>query len=539
MAVILSLLLIVTFIANYLSTTLPNTMGQNDVQHEVQVQNQVAQLSALLQETAASGAVGAQVSQPVTLGSAGAPPFAGQDSSMIAPGNLSGGLSVNFTLAGPSAYNPPTGFPVTTASLPSAYCSPTRPTTTLTCSTHSGIVYAWNFSAGDGLAYTVTLGTGSNFVKMNFATNFSTISLSGLSGMPTFIQIIGNNDTLSISSGGGNNPISVNITGNYDTVTPGSFPGGSSTVIVHVIGDYDNINGDSAAGGNTVWVSFVGAHDTLPLVPGSGSTYYTYFTGFDTLNPTSASCPYGALALTDAVTGFTVAKATSANAHLTQSFNNSTAYPTWGNLTPSGSSRWSIHYHPVAPFACPFVTQVILPVPTGGAPRSASLVVNLRNTYAPNAEVALDQGAVVYAQPGAIPVFVVPPPISYASGVFSVFVPRFSGSVGTEAGSGTADVLLRLLSVQQFQIPSSGFYLENLTKVTVTVVSPYVAAWYAYFLSLPALAPYVTCSPTGANSPCTALYQPGLSLGTVTLAVPVTWAVSFNLVVGLYAVRLA
>ncbi len=229
-------------------------------------------------------------------------------------------------------------------------------------------------------------------------------------------------------------------------------------------------------------------------------------------------------------------KGNSANAHLTQSFNNSTAYPTWGNLTPS--SRWTIHYHPVVPSACPFVTQVILPVPTGGAPRSASLVVQLRNTYVPSAEVALDQGAVVYAQPGAIPVFVVPPPISYASGVLSVFVPQFAGSLGTEAGSGTADVLLRLLSVQQIQIPSSGFYLENLTKVTVTVVSQYVAAWYAYFQSVPALTPYVTCSPTGANSPCTALYQPGQSLGTVTLAIPATSSLTFALIVGLYSISL-
>ena len=537
MAVILALLLIVTFIANYLTTTLPNTMGQNDVQHEVLVQNQVAQLAALLQETASGEAVGAQVSQPVTLGSAAAPPFAGQDSSTIAPGNLSGGLSVNFTLAGPSEYAPPTGFGANQGNMPSV-CTPLAPTTTVNCGAHKNTHYNWNFSAGDGLAYTVTIaGSTTSVAGLNFATNFSTISISGINGMPIYVQIIGNNDTLSISSGGGNDPISVNITGNYDTITPGSFPGGSSTVIVHVIGDYDLINGDSAAGGNTVWVSFIGAHDTLPLVPGSGSTYYTYFTGFDTLNPTSSSCPYGALALTDTVTGYTVANGQTANAHLYESFNNSTAYPTWGNLTPS--SRWAIHYHPVAPSACPFVTQVILPVPTGGAPRSASLVVQLKNTYAPSAEVALDQGAVVYAQPGAIPVFVVPPPISYASGTLSVFVPQFTGGFGTEAGSGTADVLLRLLNVQQFQIPSSGFYLENLTKVTVTVVSQYVAAWYAYFQSVPALNPYVTCSPTGANSPCTSLYQPGRSLGTVTLSIPAASSLTFDLIVGLYSIGLA
>ncbi len=279
MAVILGLLLVVTFIANYISTTLPNTMAQNDLQHEVLVQNQVSELSALVQETAEAGAVGAQVSQPVTLGSASAPPFAGQDSSTISPGNLSAGLNVSLTLTGPTTYRVPTG--------------------------------------------------------------------------------------------------------------------------------------------------------------------------------------------------------------------------------------------------------------------SASLVVHLSNTYAPSAEVALDQGAVVYAQPGATPIFVVPPRISYASGVLTLFVPRFVGSVGSEAGVGAADVSLRLLSAQQIGIPSGGFSLQSNTNVTITIITPYAAAWYAYFHSVKLLSPDVSCLPPGANSPCTALYQPGHSLGTVTLAVPVpTAGLTLNLLVGVYSISL-
>jgi hypothetical protein len=534
-AVILGLLLVVTFIANYLSTTLPNTMAQNDLQHEVTVQNQVAQLGALVQRTAEAGAVGAQVSQPVTLGSPASPPFAGQDSSTIAPGNLSGGLGVNFTLAGPSEYAPPTGFGANHANMPSD-CTPVAPSTTVTCSGQKDAQYKWNFSAGDGKAYTVTIaGSNTRFAGLNFASNSSTISISGISGMPTYIQIIGNNDTLSISSGGGNNPISVNITGNYDTITPGSFPGGSSIVFVHVVGDHDLINGDSAAGGNTVWVSFVGVYDTLPLVPGSGSTYYTYFTGFDTLNPTSGSCPYGALALTDTVTGYTVANGQTANAHLYESFNNSTAYPTWGNLTPS--SRWAIHYHPVLPFACPFMSQVIVPVPARGALPGASLVVRLSNTYAPAAEVALDQGAVVYAQPGSSPIFIVPPRISLVNGTLSMLVPRFVGSVGFEAGVGTADISLRLLSAQRILMPSNGISLSNSTPIIITIKTPYAATWYAYFLGYTGLSTDVTC--TGPSNVCspTHLYEPGGPLGTVTLTIPTT-GLSLALLVALYSVSI-
>jgi hypothetical protein len=390
----------------------------------------------------------------------------------------------------------------------------------------------WNFTGQNGVAYTVTFGTGSNLILLNFSTNSSTISVSGISGMPIFVQVIGNNDTITLTNnGGGNNPISINITGSYDTVTAGSFPGGASTIYIHVVGDHDYINGDPSSGGNTMYVSFVGTADTLALVPGSGSNYYTYFTGFDSLNPTLGSCPYGALAETDAVTGYTVANGQSANAHLTQSFNNSTAYPTWGNLTPS--SRWSIHYHPVLPFACPFVTAVKVPFTPVGV---AGFVVHLQNTYAPAAEVAYDQGAVVFAQPGGLPIFIAPPPITLVNHVLTLFVPWFSNSVSGEAGIGTADVSLQLISTTSVTLPSNGFGFVNGSKVTLTVVSQYAAAWYAYFLASGAFHSYVSC--TGSNQVCTRnYYSTGIApLGTVTLSIPTT-GLTLNVLTAVFSVR--
>ena len=540
MATILGLLLVVTFIANFLSTTLPNTMGQNDLQHGLTVENQVAQLSARVEATAEANAVGAQVSQPVSLGSQGAPPFAGPDSASLtalsAVANTSGNYpqsSVGFTLSGPTLYIPPTGFGLSNpARLPSGYCTPTS--TTLTCSAVNGAIpLKWNFTGGNGVAYTVTFGTGSNLILLNFSTNSSTISISGISGMPIYVQILGNNDTLTLSGGGGNKQISVNITGSYDSITAGSFPGGTRTVYIHVVGDHDTIPGDVAAGGNTMYVSFVGTADTFTVVPGGGSNYYTYFTGFDALNPTSGSCPYGALAMTDAVTGYTAANGQSANAHLTQSFNNSTAYPTWGNLTPS--SRWTIHYHPVLPFACPYVTQVQVPFTPAGL---SGFVVRLQNTYAPSAEVAYDQGTVVYAQPGSLPIFIVPPPITLASNVLTVFAPWFANTVSGESGVGTAEVSLRLLSTTSLDLPANGFTFASGSAITVTVVSPYAAAWYAYFLAQSAFSPYVTCS--GANSVCTSLYNPSglLSLGAVKLTIP-TSGLSLDLTTGVFVVSVS
>ncbi len=520
-AVILALLLIVTFIANYLTTTLPNTMGQNDVQHEVQVQNQVAQLAALLQETADSEAVGAQVSQPVALGSAAAPPFAGQDSSTIAPGNLSGGLTVNFTLAGPSSYSPPTGG-TSGGIIQGSGC--THTSQSITCSGAATIIYNFTGALGSQSSYSLTL-SGGGSAHVNVTSNQSSITVTASATTLIALDVLGSNDTVSVTVS--NVPENILILGNYDTVTLTGSATSSFTHIV-VVGIHDTVTTSALSGTNTIVASVYGSSDAVNPGTLSGTNKFgVYFNGFKPSSP-SATCPVDNLASTDTVS---------------QPTGGGTFAVTYNNTTGTTGTRtngvWSVTYQIPTPFACPFATQVILPVPTGGAPRSASLVVQLRNTYAPSAEVALDQGAVVYAQPGAIPVFVVPPPISYASGVLSVFVPQFSGGLGTEAGSGTADVLLRLLSVQQFQIPSSGFYLENLTKVTVTVVSQYVAAWYAYFQSVPALAPYVTCSPTGANSPCTALYQPGQSLGTVTLAVPVSWAISFDLIVGLYSIGLA
>ena len=539
-ATLLGLLLVVTFIANYIATTLPNTMGQNDLQHELAVENQVSQLSAQAEAVAAKDAVGAQVSQPLTLGSQGAPPFAGPDggslTALLAVANTYGNYpasSVNFTLAGPVVYNPPLGFGLSKASnLPSG-C--TQTSITLTCpAVNKANKISWNFTATNGAAFVVTLGTGGNLVHLNFSTNRSTIGISGVSGMPLFIQVLGSNNTLSISNnGGGNNPISINITGNYDTIASGSFPGGASTIILHVVGNQDYINGDPASGGNTVYTSFVGSNDTLALVPGDGSTYYTYFTGFNAFNPTSPFCPYGALALSDAVTGYTVANGNSANAHLTQSFNNSTAYPTWGNLTPS--SRWAIHYHPVLPFACPYVTAVSVPFsPTG----LSGFVVRMQNTYVPVSEVAYDQGAVVFAQPGSLPLFIEPPPISLSKGILTLFAPWFQGTLPGESGTGTADLSLRLLSAESLSFPSNGFAFPSGSQITIKIVTPYAAAWYAYFQASSAFGTYVTCS--GSNSACTGFYNPNglLPLGTVTLTIPSSAVTTFNLLIGEFATSL-
>ncbi|MGA8664379.1 MAG: hypothetical protein WB809_04845 [Thermoplasmata archaeon] len=105
-ATLLGLLLIVSFIANYLSTQLPNQMAVNDLNHNLLVQNQLARLDALLESASSTYATGAQLTQPVSLGSDAVPPFAPADSSYT--GNTVNGTSawINYTTTTFASHTP-------------------------------------------------------------------------------------------------------------------------------------------------------------------------------------------------------------------------------------------------------------------------------------------------------------------------------------------------------------------------------------------------------------------------------------------------
>ncbi len=105
-ATILGLLLVVTFIANYISTTLPNQMAVNDLNHEILVENQLGRLQSSLVAASSTGKVGVEVSQPLTLGSAGAPPFANPDGATIFAGSVLANLTVSYSVRGPTSAIP-------------------------------------------------------------------------------------------------------------------------------------------------------------------------------------------------------------------------------------------------------------------------------------------------------------------------------------------------------------------------------------------------------------------------------------------------
>ncbi|MGD0588208.1 MAG: hypothetical protein ABSA63_05375 [Thermoplasmata archaeon] len=528
-ATILGLLLVVTFIANYLATTLPNTMGQNDLQHEVTVENQVAQMSALLQATAQSGAVGAEISQPITLGSASAPPFANADSSTVLPGNATGGFGVSFVLAGGATYNPPVagpqGGPYNVANDPTCIpIPPAQPTNTITCSGASTIIYNFTGALANQASYGLTL-SGGGVVRVNIISNHSTVSITGSSNPGINLLILGSNDTISVVTS--TVPENVVIVGNYDTLSfTGSGAGTRENVLI--VGNHDTVN--NVASGSTEVASIYGSNDTFNPGTVSNSNFHVFFNGFNPTTP-SATCPVDNISQTD-----TVGSPVGSGSTFAVTYNN-TVYTGTGTVHGTGGN-WAVTYQIPTPFSCPFFVQSVLPISNGLSPPSASLVVQLRNTYAPSAEVAFDQGAVVYAQPGSIPIFVVPPRISFENGILTLFVPQFSGHFGSEAGVGTADVSLRLLSSQQFVVPSNSFGFQNLSNVIITVKTPYAAAWAANLLGNSALAPFVTCAPISCTTIAKTLYYPGHGLDTITLSIP-TSGLSFQLLVARYGINVA
>jgi len=92
---------VVTLIANYLTTQLPNQMAINDANHVLTVEDQLGRLAASLEAASVANAIERVVSQPVSLGTQGAPPFAAPDGSSIGPGTVGSGITESYTVTRP------------------------------------------------------------------------------------------------------------------------------------------------------------------------------------------------------------------------------------------------------------------------------------------------------------------------------------------------------------------------------------------------------------------------------------------------------
>jgi hypothetical protein len=521
-ATILGLLLVVVFLANYLTTTLPNQMAVNDEAHVLQVENQVGRFSALLQAIASEDAYGAQLSAPLSLGSAADPPFAGADGATVSSMTTGAGLGLSFTLSGPSGYTPPVAGHVGGFNGGSGVCP--APSSTGFSDTGSCKV-VWNFT-GNSASFSFGQ-TGSGSAVVNVTTNSSTISVTGTGSGYSLYEILGNQNKISLSGtgsgvnnftvfGGGNNlsisttgssPIAIDLFGNYNTVTVSSVGSGPVTVVVY------------------------GTHDHFSVSSDTGSQkFLVYLDGFNATAPTASLCPYGNLSSSDSVTSFSEV----GSGGLTEYVNNAVGY--YSNQTGAGSCTgngtcWTEHYRNVAQKSCPFFTTTSIPFSTGLL--GAGFIVHLRNTYAPPADVAFDQSGVVFAQAAGKPVMADAPVLNLTAGTLTVFVPQFVNPIATEAGISTAVLTTRLLSATVLRLPSAGFSLPAKAHVAITIVTPYATAWMSYLNAQASFAGLATC--TGPAAACTGPFGFNGPLGTIQLSVPVT---AIDLTVGTFAVRL-
>ncbi len=533
-ATILALLLVVTFIANYLTTSLPNQMAINDLQRDLIVTNQVGRLTTLLQAVTSPPSIGVQVSQPITLGSSGDPPFAGSDGGSLSALANGSAATVAYTLVGPTDLVTPS---VTAggSSHPAGTCTIT--TTAVTCASGGGRIWG-NFTANNQ-TFTATLTAGETFASLNYSTSGSTITVSAGSTAATHVEVFGSSDTISVSNTGAT-VANVTVVGSKDTITLANSGGGGKERAL-IVGSNDAVS--ATTGGSSLFaISFFGSSDTFtpPAATSSGANVYAvYFNGFSTSSP-SLSCPQGNVPTNDQVL---INPSAWGNGNTMKIFFNDTS-GTPGSTTPA--TGWTNTTQNPTAFACPFVAQVSIPVNSVVSP-GAGFDVHLANTYAPIADVALDEGAVVFSQAGGSPVMEDGPQISLTeSGTnvtsLAIWFPVFSGvgAFPSQSGYGTADVVARLLAVTTISLSSGGaFSLSPTSNVVLTVTTAFATAWVTWIEGQGwGITP--TCTPsTGAA--CAGPYDPHgptTAVGTVSLTIPASHLTSLTVTTATFAVGL-
>lgn len=174
-----------------------------------------------------------------------------------------------------------------------------------------------------------------------------------------------------------------------------------------------------------------------------------------------------------------------------------------------------------------------IPISMGGSPGGV-VALQLTNAYIPSAEIAFDQGAVAFAQEGGYPLLVEGPSISYTGSVATLWIPGFTGSIGSTSGLGTVDLTFRLLSVQIFALPAPGYTLPASGSILVTIVTPYAQAWSQWFAASGTLGGLPrSCTPVAV---CTGAFQMPGPLGTVTLSIPMTGLTSLTVTTASFAI---
>jgi hypothetical protein len=353
-----------------------------------------------------------------------------------------------------------------------------------------------------------------------------TVTSSGAT--PLNLLILGSNVTVALSTTSPSTDQLV-IVGNYDNVN--IINGAVSTIDVYAVGIHDGVDVTTSSGKLTLVSTFFGSSDTVVVgaISGTGNLFDAFFTGFQPQSPT-AVCPVDNLASGDTVSGGSAASGTY-----------SATYNDTSSVNPTVPSPWvRTLLTPTIP--CPFFSQTSVTFAPGLA--SAGFRVHLVNTYLPQADIAFDEGGVVFAQPGGVPVMIDGPAISAvqlntgALTSVSIWFPVFVGTLPTDSGVSTTEISTRLISLDTVVLtPSTTLGVASNSNISLTITTPFAAAWGSYFESMTAFDENWTCS--GPSAACNGPYTSGGPLGTVVLSIPTgTQLTDVNIQVATFAISL-
>lgn len=224
----LGLLLLTSFIANFVLLQQPGEMDQNEFQHTLLVENQLARLQYTVLAQAENPGLPVAELLPMTLGSAGAPPFVGPSSGQITQESSSALTNFNYTLTR-IVPNPP-DWNASPTCVPNG--SPCHGT-------------AWdNVTGTPGKSYTFNLNGGAPSLLLNFTGNNDSITVHwlGYSVGVTYLIFSGSNLDITLdkgSNGGAGNPrILIWVYGQHDIVTA-ALNGQVASMQVEFLGSVD------------------------------------------------------------------------------------------------------------------------------------------------------------------------------------------------------------------------------------------------------------------------------------------------------------
>jgi hypothetical protein len=444
-AVLLGLLLVVTYIANFLAQQLPSEMQEYEFEHTLLVEDQLGRLQTAVLAEAKNPGMPISITSPVTLGSQAVPPFASASTAAISfdPGSFA--LKVQYTLAKVVTQPPDWGTGNLCTTLTATSCGNTQ---------------------------------------------------SNLCSPPLDYNLSVSNTSFTFDLTGSNDCTRLNLTGSNDTVTLGVTGSNLGYFFLTLLGTNDVIllNNHFSGSGFHAYFYLYGSHDTYEASGGpTGSNMFlsTYFIGE---GPTGF-CPADNASSTDS---WSITGSSSSNSIQNLTWYNAVGYSTpytqtigWPGAGNSGSGDHLGWQNVSAPVSCAF--QQAFPT-TYTSSFGSGIRVALANRYNPPEQVVYEDGAVILSHPGAGSFMTGPPTMSIGRTLTGAYVANFTivnllvsrlPNGASEQGTLTAGVTTRLVSADSFTVATNLTTGFELTGIALTLTTPYPNAWATYLDAFP------------------------------------------------------